>query len=81
MKRKLVYIILAFAFVIFKLIKALILKPIFKLLSILITIGLAVTVCVSGFLYIYGNNSYKLIKELSHIFSHVVIVFFMNNAI
>ncbi len=48
-------IIMILVGVFFKLIKTLILKPIFKLLSIVITIGLAVTVCVSGFLYIYGN--------------------------
>ena len=41
--------------VFFKLIKTLILKPVFKLLSIVITIGLILTVFVSGFLYIYGN--------------------------
>ncbi len=48
-------IIMILVGVFFKLIKTLILKPVFKILSIIITIGLAVTVCVSGFLYIYGN--------------------------
>ncbi len=39
----------------FKLIKTLILRPVFKILSILVSIALVISVFVSGFLFIYGK--------------------------
>lgn len=48
-------IIMILTGIFFKLIKTLILKPVFKLLSILISIALVAALLVSGFLCIYGK--------------------------
>lgn len=56
-------IILILTGIFFKVIKALIIKPIFKILSILISLFLVAALLVSGFLFIYGKADTATYQE------------------